>query len=394
MSSESKKLLHYTVLMVKILIVDDDPKHRESLGDVVDSFGYGVQGAANLDEALAALAKDGPFGLILLDYMFGPNQKTGLDALVELRQIVSVEEVPILLMTGYASLEVAVRALRQGLSDFLIKPIDPEYLRHTLESNLERSRLLKENQRLFGELQTKNNELSELNEFKSKFLSFCAHDLSNTMSSCTMASDLLYNSLAAKAEAQTKRLMDLLRDSLGQTQRLIGDLVDWSAIEKGKFKIERVSTSVKDILAAPVFIFLGDKAKAKNIEAKVECRADPLTTATVDARRIIQVLTNLLENGLRYTPAGGTLACVIERDPADNALVFRVSDSGEGIDPEEIPHLFERFYQGKDPKKQRGRLGLGLSIAKEIAEGHGGKILVESQGHGKGTTFSFRIPTG
>lgn len=378
--------------MTKILIIDDDPKHRESLGDVVDSFGYEVQGAAHFEEAKGLIAANGPFHLILLDYMFGPGQKTGLDMLVELRQMVSTQDVPILLMTGYASLEVAVRALRQGLSDFLIKPIDPEYLRHTLQNSLDRARLVKENQRLMAELQKTNGELVELNEFKSKFLSFCAHDLANTISSCTMASDLLHQATAKTAEPPVKRLMDLLGDSLGQTQRLIADLVDWSSIEKGKFKIERTPTAVKDLLEAPVMIFLQEKAKAKNIQAKIDCRVDSSVIVSMDARRIIQVLTNLLENGLRYTPSGGTLSFVMERDPQDNALLLRVSDSGEGVEPEELPHLFERFYQGKDPKKQRGRLGLGLSIAKEIAEGHGGKIWAESKGPGQGTTFSFKIP--
>ncbi|MBI2071262.1 MAG: response regulator [Elusimicrobia bacterium] len=377
---------------IKVLIIDDDSKHRESLGDVVDSFGYAVDSAGNFDDAKAKIQTAGPFQLVLLDYMFGPNQKTGLDALGELRTLLPVDQVPILLMTGYASLEVAVRALRQGLSDFLIKPIDPIYLKHTLEKNLEKSRLIQENQRLFKELQVKNDELARLSDLKSKFLSFCAHDLSNTVSSSTMASDLLLSEFSSVTAApQVKRLLELLADSLSQTQRLIGDLVDWSSIEKGKFHIDQVKTTVAELMKAPVFIFLAEKAKNKGVSVKIDWQADKALEFTADAKRLIQVVTNLLENGLRYTPSGGTLGFRLERKP-DGMLAFEVSDSGEGIDPEDLPHLFESFYQGKDPKKQRGRLGLGLSIAKEIIEGHGGTIEARSEGHGKGTSFSFKIP--
>ncbi|MBI4668988.1 MAG: response regulator [Elusimicrobia bacterium] len=380
--------------MIKVLIIDDDPRQRESLGDVVDSFGYAVDAAQDLDEAKVVIRDKGPISLVLLDYMFGPNKKTGLDALGDLRQLLPVEEVPILLMTGYASLDVAVKALRQGLSDFLIKPIEPTYLRHTLEKNLEKARLLTENRRLFQELQIKNEELGRLNDLKSKFLSFCAHDLSNTVSSCTMASDLLGTEISSSGSPQAKRLTELLRDALSQTQRLIGDLVDWSAIEKGKFHIDKQKITAAELLSAPVFTFLGEKAKAKGVRAEIDCRVDKDLEIMIDSRRIIQVITNLLENGLRYTPTGGMLSFRMEKDAADGALAFHVIDTGEGIDPDDAPHLFERFYQGKDPKKQRGRLGLGLSIAKEIIESHGGNIQVLSEGRGKGTTFSFKIPLG
>ncbi|MBI4063300.1 MAG: response regulator [Elusimicrobia bacterium] len=379
-------------MATRVLIIDDDQKHRESLADVVDSFGYQADSAGNFEEAKKKIQESGPFHLVLLDYLFGPNQKTGLDAVGELRQFLPVEEVPILMMTGYASLDVAVRAVREGLSDFLIKPIDPEYLKHTLIKHLEKARLVKENQRLMKELQIKNEELARLNDLKSKFLSFCAHDLSNTVSSCTMANDLLQVNLGQTASPQIKRLLELLTDSLDQTQRLIGDLVDWAAIEKGKFHIDQAKTKVEDFLRAPIFSLIKQKGWAKGINFEMNCRVDPSAMMTMDAKRVLQVLTNLFENGLRYSPSGSSLAFTLEKDQAGQFFIFHVADSGEGIDPEEAPHLFESFYQGKDPKKQRGRLGLGLSIAKEIVEDHKGEIWVASAGVGKGTTFSFKIP--
>ncbi len=378
---------------IKVLIIDDDPKQRESLSDVIDTFGFDVLTAATHEESQELIKTKGPFHVVLLDYMFGPNQKTGLEALPELRKLLPVEEVPILLMTGYATLDVAVRALRQGLSDFLIKPIDPNYLKHTLYMNLEKARLLKENQRLLTELQEKNGQLHELNDLKSKFLSFCAHDLSNTLSSSTMATDLLTHSLKTNQDEQVKKLLWLLQDSLSQTQRLVTDLVDWSSIEKGKFKIEKKECTIAELLAAPVFTFIQEKAKIKKVTAEIAHHIEPGQKLSLDARRIIQVVTNLLENALRYTPTNGKMGCSIESDPS-GALIIKVYDSGEGIEAEDLPHLFESFYQGKDPKKSKGRLGLGLSIAKEIVEGHGGKIWAESGGKGQGSAFVFNLPMG
>lgn len=378
--------------VTRVLIVDDDPKQRESLGDVVESFGYSVDAAATQDQAREMIKAKGPYHLVLLDYMFGPNQKTGLDGLGEFRQLLPVEEVPILLMTGYATLDVAVRALRQGLSDFLIKPIDPNYLKHTLARHLEKARLLKENQRLFAELQAKNQELAVLSELKSKFISFCAHDLSNTISSSTMATDLLIHALKGTDNAQVKKLLGLLDDSLIQTRRLVGDLVDWSSIEKGKFKIDKRETPLSQILAAPIFTYIVEKAKTKSVTVEITQNMDTQMKALMDASRIIQVITNLLENALRYTPSSGKMGCVIEKDRTDHAFVIRIFDSGEGVDNEDLPHIFESFYQGRDPNKRRGRLGLGLSIAKEIVEGHGGSIWADSEGKGKGAVFGFKIP--
>ncbi len=379
--------------LVKVLIIDDDPKHRDSLGDVIDSFGYTVESAENAEAAKVVIAEKGPFNIVLLDYMFGPQQKTGLDAIADLRHLLPVEEVPVLLMTGYASLEVAVRALRQGLSDFLLKPIDPTYLKHTLEKNLEKSRLLAENKRLFEELRKSNSELARLNDLKAKFLSFCAHDLSNTISGALMASDLLLRSFSLEELRDRKRFFTIMQDSIDQTQRLITDLVDYSSIDKGKLKIDKKPHTLTELLSTPLFNLMPEKIKQRNITFETHYPHDLSLTLNIDLKRVVQILANLLENALRYTSDKGVVRFSIAREEAGSDLTFRVEDSGQGIDPEDLPHLFESFYQGKDQTRQ-GRMGLGLAIAKEIVEGHGGQIWVESEGHGKGSAFSFKIPIG
>ena len=109
-----------------------------------------------------------------------------------------------------------------------------------------------------------------------------------------------------------------------------------------------------------------------------------------DKRRIGQVLMNLLENGIRHTQRGGKITVFVS--PLEESVCVSVKDTGEGIDPEVLPKLFQSFYQPAGGKSPHGRLGLGLSISKEIVQSHEGKIIVESEGVGKGSAFKFTIP--
>jgi len=138
-------------------------------------------------------------------------------------------------------------------------------------------------------------------------------------------------------------------------------------------------------------MIVGPKARAqqKNIEITAEC-SPGLKMVCADKRRIGQVLLNLLENGIRHTQRGGKITVFVT--PLEDSVCVSVKDTGEGIDPEVLPKLFQSFYQPAGGKSPHGRLGLGLSISKEIVQNHEGKILVESEGVGKGSSFMFTIP--
>jgi signal transduction histidine kinase len=116
-----------------------------------------------------------------------------------------------------------------------------------------------------------------------------------------------------------------------------------------------------------------------------------LPAVQADQDRIIQVLINLLGNALRYTPAGGTVRVTTERQ--GEAVAFHVADTGIGIAPSQLPHLFERFYRvDKARSRALGGSGIGLTIAKALVEGHNGQIWASSAGLGQGATFSFTLP--
>ena len=172
--------------------------------------------------------------------------------------------------------------------------------------------------------------------------------------------------------------------------RLVSDLVDWASIEKGKLRLEKAQFPlhelIQEILPGPQH-----KARLKNLRIEPQI-SENLPPLYADRRRIGQVLSNLLENAVRHTREGTIRISAMQEDPQGAYIQTSIQDSGEGIDPVEIPKLFQSFYQAGGGDTPHGRLGLGLAIAREIIQGHGGQIWVESRGLGKGTTFHFTLP--
>jgi signal transduction histidine kinase len=117
----------------------------------------------------------------------------------------------------------------------------------------------------------------------------------------------------------------------------------------------------------------------------------PAVLISGDANRLEQVFFNLLGNALKFTPEGGRIAVIVDRD--DSRVAIRVTDSGVGIDPKVLPFIFDRFRQGEDAaRREYGGLGLGLSIARQLVEAHGGEIMAASSGRGQGSTFTVLLP--
>ena len=231
-----------------------------------------------------------------------------------------------------------------------------------------------------------NEQLESLNDMKSKFLSMASHDLSNSLMTLQISFEMLSSTINPNAD-QTKK-MAFINTSISQISRLINDLVDWASIEQGKLRMEKnyfeMDKMVEEIIEGP-------KARAQQKAIEVSSRAEAnLKMVCADKKRISQVLLNLLENAIRHTQKGGKI--VIISEPLDNAVCISVKDNGEGIEPKELTKLFQSFYQPQGSKSPHGRLGLGLSIAKDIIQSHDGKIWVESEGIGKGSSFKFTIP--
>ena len=218
---------------------------------------------------------------------------------------------------------------------------------------------------------------------RDEMLAIVSHDLRNPLSGIGLCAGLLANGDTPPDERQ--RLADTIQESLEWTQRLISDLMDIASIEAGRLSINRKRHDPMMTIGRALSMF--DLRIAElSIELHVE-GAEHLPALEADAERLLQVMANLIGNALKFTPAGG--AITIGAEAVDQTVVFSVRDTGSGISPDRLPHVFDRRWQADHPTVHG--TGLGLAIAHGIVDAHGGRIWVASSTE-RGTEFKFSIP--
>lgn len=218
---------------------------------------------------------------------------------------------------------------------------------------------------------------------RDRVLGIVAHDLRNPLNTIGLSAALLLD--PAFSEVQRERQARMILRSAQRMERLIQDLLDIARIEAAQLNLRRELVDPRALVEEAVELH-ASLAAASSLALR-HTRARRLPAISADRDRILQVLSNLIGNAIKFTPAGGSISIRVER--ADEGVRFSVSDTGPGISAEDLPHLFQPFWQA-----QRGSVdgaGLGLVIARGIVEAHGGTIRAESA-PGKGSTFSFTIP--
>lgn len=218
---------------------------------------------------------------------------------------------------------------------------------------------------------------------RDEVLAIVSHDLRNPLNT-VLASASLLTDLPLTSE-QVQKQIEIIKRTGTQMNRLLQDLLDVSRIDAGSLWIEPLPTDASQIISDTCSMF-EHLAGAKN--QTLVCQvADALPIIRADRERILQVFSNLLSNSIRLTPQEGIIS--LRAETRDSAVVFSVSDTGPGIPAEDLPYIFERFWQAR--RARRIGAGLGLAIVKGIVEAHGGEITVQSE-LGRGTTFTFAIP--
>jgi signal transduction histidine kinase len=188
--------------------------------------------------------------------------------------------------------------------------------------------------------------------------------------------------------APDRETFDSLLEEAGLLTRLVEDLQQLALAEAGQLRLEREPAQVEEIVGRTATAVQA-QFTARELRLATDC-SPGLPTVDIDAERIGQVLRNLLNNAAAYTPKGGRVA--ISARHSDGYVEVSVADSGIGIAPEDLPYVFERFYRAdRSRARATGGAGLGLAIAKQLVEAHGGRIWVESD-LGQGTKFTFTLP--
>ncbi|HEU0079348.1 MAG TPA: GAF domain-containing sensor histidine kinase, partial [Longimicrobiaceae bacterium] len=238
------------------------------------------------------------------------------------------------------------------------------------------------NARLYRHSQHALAEAEQAMRHRDEVLGVVAHDLKNPLGAVRMYAFLLAESPLPERD---RKIVEGIARAVEQMDRLIRDLLEVSRIEAGSLVLEREAVQAGALVWEAVEAAEAD-AGWRGIALTAEVRDDE-TRVDVDRHRLRQVFDNLIGNALKYTPAGGAITLGVET--REGEVCFSVTDTGPGIAPEDLPHLFDRFYQARHTRK--GGAGLGLSIVKGIVEAHGGRVAVESS-LGRGTTFRFTLP--
>jgi signal transduction histidine kinase/CheY-like chemotaxis protein len=225
------------------------------------------------------------------------------------------------------------------------------------------------------------------NRLKDEFLAIATHELRTPMTSIVGYTRLLLSDALPRNRRQSA--LEIIDRSASRQAKLLDDLLDYARVSSGRLAIETAPVDLGDIVEIAIEA-TRPEAEAKGVELVGPPGDEPLPVMG-DASRLEQVVVNLLDNAVRFTPKGGRVEATLRR--LDGAAELVVSDTGEGISPEFLPHVFDRFRQGASgPNRPHGGLGLGLAIAKHLVDAHLGAVEARSDGPGRGATFVVRLP--
>ena len=240
---------------------------------------------------------------------------------------------------------------------------------------------------LAGAFNTMAARLEQTEEARRRMLSDLAHEMRTPISVLTVYLEGLQDGVTTWG-ADTSSVM---AEQLARLTRLVEDINDVSRAEEGRMALDRTEESVDELVLAAAAA-AKEAYAAKGVSLRVDVGNSAAGAIPVDRQRIGQVLGNLLSNALRHTAAGGTVTLGASAlDPGQVAV--SVADTGEGIGAEQLPHVFERFYRGDSARdRDHGGSGVGLTIARALAEAHGGSLSVHSPGPGEGAVFTLMLP--
>ncbi len=228
--------------------------------------------------------------------------------------------------------------------------------------------------------------LKELDDMKSEFISIVSHELKTPLTSMKEAANLLMEGVGGPLDEKQMRLLSIMEQGIKRLLKIIAELLEISKLESGMVELYLEPHDMNDIVAGFVSE-IKPYADTRGIDIRVTY-LDRGCTGVMDKNKILQVLTNLTHNAIKYSHEGSTVDVRI-RQP-DEDIVVEIEDYGKGVPEEDIPLIFEKFYQSKTTRGHSG-IGLGLAISKSIVDAHGGRIYAKST-EGKGSVFSFSVP--
>ena len=394
-----------------ILVVDDQPMNLDAIDALLPPSECRVVRAHSADQALLAVLEQ-DFAAIVLDIKMPGMSGIELADLIKTRP--RSRHTPILFLTAHMFNEREIlRGYGAGAVDYLTKPIHGDILRSKIAVFVELFRKTRElaranealrreaveraradealrvvNQELERRVHERTEALQRADRRKDEFIAVLGHELRNPLAPIVSAVEVLEEPRATPLEQGRAR--DVIRRQVRQMARLIDDLLDVGRITSDRLVLRPSTADLASVIAAAVETSRPAMDERRHRLA-IALPPDPVSLH-VDAARLSQVLSNLLSNAAKYTAPGGDISIAAETI-AGGGLIIHVRDSGIGIDPRVLPTIFDLFVQvDHGGEFGTGGLGIGLALARQLVEMHGGRLDARSDGAGRGSEFSIWLP--
>lgn len=368
----------------RIVVVDDNPATLYSTSRILRGAGFDVREATSGQEGID-IALKGTDAVILDVNLPDIN---GFEVCRRLRANPTTSRLPVIhLSATFVKDTDKVMGLESGADGYLTHPVEPPVLVATLNAFLRARSAEEQREKLLISERAARAEAEKANRLKDEFLATLSHELRTPLNAIVGWSQLLSRGGVDAAEL-AEGIEAIERNAKAQTQ-LIADLLDVSRITSGKLRLD-----VQVVDAAAIIDEALDAVRhtAAVKEIKITRILDaPGCSIAGDPGRLQQILWNLVNNAVKFTPKGGKVSVTLHR--VDSRIEIVVRDTGSGIKSELLPYIFDRFQQGDaSTTRNHGGLGLGLAIARHLVEMHAGTITAASPGEGKGATFVVSLP--
>ncbi|WP_141618313.1 response regulator [Myxococcus sp. AB036A] len=367
--------------LATVLNVNDDDANRYLINRLLSLAGYNVLEAATGMGALLMAQQHRP-DVVILDVKL--PDISGYEVCERLRANPQTAAMAVLHTSAtFVTSDKKVRGLDGGADAYLTQPFEGAELIATVKSLL-RLRHAEQVAR------NRANELAEMDRRKDEFLAMLGHELRNPLAAIMTAIGILER--RPTSDDKEARMRGIIQRQTNHLARLVDDLLDVSRITRDKVELRPGNVDLVPVLRQ-VLQIVQPMADSRGLSLDVSLPSGPLWLRA-DATRLEQVFTNLLDNAIKYTDAGGVhLHVELEGVGGSAQAVVRVKDSGIGIPPEVLPHIFELFAQADTSlERSRGGLGIGLTLVRKLIQLHGGEVTARSNGPGHGSEFVVKLP--
>lgn len=371
-----------------ILVIEDEAQVRDSYLDMFTYFGYNVHAVSNGREGMSLVNKNG-YDIVVTD--LNMPEMDGLEVLQFIKK--KKPYIEVIVITGFATLENAIKAMKMGAYDYVTKPVDIEHVRIVLSKCVQQIRSKRENE----ELRNLNEQLKNLNEMKDKFITITNHELRTPVTVLKGYLELLDYFTDGKRSADVDDALGVATETMAELVGIVEQMHDMSSFEYKKSKLTYTDVDMQELITT-IYKEMKIFYKQRNISLKTSFEG-PAVIVVGDAKRLKRSIRELMQNALKFTNENGNVTVEYRIQEAQRRLAIEVSDSGIGIPVDKQELIFEPFYELQDTINHMtsktaymgGGIGLGLTLAKEVFESHEGTLMVESE-VGQGSTFTAILP--